>query len=125
MSDPLLEALRILPRLFALTAKGLSPISIRDQMVRAQMLVIRALEQGEITRGDKILVVGAGAAGAVAAMTCARCGICGCSAGLYREALHEIYIPRIQRGNASFAAKVLGVRGALLSVLVHFFENGR
>ena len=51
--------------------------------------------------------------------------IFGCNAGLFRDALHEIYIPRIQRGNASFAAKVLGVRGALLSVLVHFFENGR
>ena len=51
--------------------------------------------------------------------------ICGCNAGLYREALHEVYIPRIQRGNASFAANVLGARGALLSVLVHFFENGR
>ena len=51
--------------------------------------------------------------------------ICGCKAGLFREALHEIYIPRIQRGNASFAAKVLGVRGALLSVLVHFFESRR
>jgi serine/threonine protein kinase/predicted ATPase len=51
--------------------------------------------------------------------------ICGCSAGLFREALHEVYIPRIQRGNASFAANALGVRGALLSVLVHFFENGR
>ncbi|MBV8416121.1 MAG: FAD-binding protein [Verrucomicrobia bacterium] len=75
MSDPLLEALRILPRLFALTAKGLSPISIRDQMVRAQMLVTRALEQGEITRADKVLVVGAGAAGAVAAMTSASCGL--------------------------------------------------
>jgi hypothetical protein len=75
MSDPLLEALRILPRLFALTAKGLSPISIRDQMVRAQMLVTRALEQGEITRDDKVLVVGAGAAGAVAAMTCASGGL--------------------------------------------------
>jgi len=24
--------------------------------------------------------------------------ICGCNAGLYREALHEVYIPRIQRG---------------------------
>ena len=35
------------------------------------------------------------------------------------------YIPRIQRGNASFAANVLGARGALLSVLVHFFEHGR
>ena len=51
--------------------------------------------------------------------------ICGCNAGLFREALHEVYIPRIQRGNASFAANVLGARGALLSVLVHFFEHGR
>ena len=51
--------------------------------------------------------------------------ICGCNAGLFREALHEVYIPRIQRGNASFAANVLGARGALLSVLIHFFENGR
>jgi MalT-like TPR region len=51
--------------------------------------------------------------------------ICGCNAGLFREALHEVYIPRIQRGNASFAANVLGARGPLLSVLVHFFEQGR
>ena len=51
--------------------------------------------------------------------------ICGCNAGLFREALHEVYIPRIQRGNASFAAKVLGARAALLSVLAHFFEHGR
>jgi hypothetical protein len=34
--------------------------------------------------------------------------ICGCNAGLFREALHEVYIPRIQRGNASFTANVLG-----------------
>jgi TolB-like protein len=51
--------------------------------------------------------------------------ICGCNAGLFREALHEVYIPRIQRGDACFAAKVLGARGALLSVLAHFFEDGR
>ena len=51
--------------------------------------------------------------------------ICGCDAGLLREALHEVYIPRIQRGNASFAAKILGARAALLSVLAHFFEHGR
>ena len=51
--------------------------------------------------------------------------ICGCNAGLLREALHEIYIPRIQRGNTSFAANVLGARGALLSALAHFFEHGR
>jgi serine/threonine protein kinase/tetratricopeptide (TPR) repeat protein len=51
--------------------------------------------------------------------------ICGCKAGLFREALHEVYIPRIQRGNASFAGNILGARGALLSVLAHFFEYGR
>jgi tetratricopeptide (TPR) repeat protein len=50
--------------------------------------------------------------------------VCGCNAGLYREALHEVYIPRIQRGNAYFAGKVLGATGPLLSVLVHFFEHG-
>ena len=51
--------------------------------------------------------------------------ICGCQAGLLHDALHEVYIPRIQRGDASYAAKVLGARGALLSVLVNFFEEGR
>jgi serine/threonine protein kinase len=51
--------------------------------------------------------------------------ICGCNAGLLRAALHEVYLPRIQRGNGAFAANVLGARGALLSVLVHFFEHGR
>ena len=51
--------------------------------------------------------------------------ICGCNAGLYREALQEVYIPRIQRGDSSFAAKVLGARGALLLILAHFFESGR
>jgi anaphase-promoting complex subunit 5 len=51
--------------------------------------------------------------------------ICGCNARLYQEALHEVYLPRIQRGSASFAANVLGARGPLLSVLAHFFEQGR
>ena len=51
--------------------------------------------------------------------------ICGCNAGLFREALNDVYIPRIQRGDTYFAVKVLGARGALLSVLAHFFEYGR
>jgi serine/threonine protein kinase len=51
--------------------------------------------------------------------------ICGCNAGLFREALHKIYIRRIQRGDATFAANVLGARGVLLLVLAHFFEQGR
>jgi hypothetical protein len=50
--------------------------------------------------------------------------ICGCNAGLFRDALHEIYIPRIQRGDTFFASNSLGARGALLSVLAHFFEHG-
>jgi len=49
--------------------------------------------------------------------------ICACRAGLFREALHEVYLPRIQRGDVSYAAKVLGARGALLSMLIHFFEH--
>jgi predicted ATPase len=51
--------------------------------------------------------------------------ICGCNAGLFRDALHKVYTRRIQRGGASFAANILGARGALLSVLAHFFEHGR
>ena len=51
--------------------------------------------------------------------------ICGCNAGLFREALYYIIIPRIQRGDVYFAANVLGARGALLLVLVHFFEHAR
>jgi predicted ATPase len=51
--------------------------------------------------------------------------ICGCNAGLLREALREVYMPRIQRGNACFAANVLGATGPLLSALAHFFEHGR
>jgi hypothetical protein len=51
--------------------------------------------------------------------------ICGCNAGLFRDALHQLYVPRIQRGDASFASNVLGARGALLSALIHFFQDGR
>ena len=51
--------------------------------------------------------------------------ICGCNAGLFRETLNEVYIPRIQRGNACFAANILRARGVLLSALIHFFEHGR
>jgi hypothetical protein len=51
--------------------------------------------------------------------------ICGCDAGLFQDALHEVYIPRIQRGDVYFAANFLGARGALLSILAHFFEEGR
>jgi serine/threonine protein kinase/tetratricopeptide (TPR) repeat protein len=50
--------------------------------------------------------------------------ICACNVGLLHDALREVYLPRIQRDNKSFAANVLGVRGALLSALAPFFEQG-
>jgi hypothetical protein len=31
--------------------------------------------------------------------------ICGCNAWMFRKALHEVYIPRIQRGNTSFSSE--------------------
>jgi hypothetical protein len=51
--------------------------------------------------------------------------ICGCNAGLFRQALHEVYVPRIQRGDTCFAARILGARETLLLVLAHFFEHER
>jgi serine/threonine protein kinase/predicted ATPase len=51
--------------------------------------------------------------------------ICGCQAGLLRDALHEVYIQRIQRGDALYTGNVLAARQPLLSVLVHFFQDGR
>jgi hypothetical protein len=50
--------------------------------------------------------------------------MCACNVGLLHDALHEVYLPRIQRGSKSFVANVLGVRGALLSALAAFFEQG-
>jgi serine/threonine protein kinase len=50
--------------------------------------------------------------------------MCACNVGLLHDALYQVYLPRIQRGNKSFAANVLGVRGALLSTLAAFFEQG-
>lgn len=48
----------------------------------------------------------------------------GCNAGRHRDALHEVYLPRIMRGKQSYAARVLGARGALLSALTYFVERG-
>jgi predicted ATPase len=49
----------------------------------------------------------------------------GCQAGRYRDALHEVFIPRILRGeNQSYATRQLGARGAVVSSLSYFFEDG-
>jgi serine/threonine protein kinase/tetratricopeptide (TPR) repeat protein len=49
--------------------------------------------------------------------------ICGCHAGLFREALHEVYIPRIMRNRTMFAATVLGAYESLLSILAFLFSD--
>jgi hypothetical protein len=50
--------------------------------------------------------------------------VCGCNAGRERDALHDVYLARIMRGDEFYAAYQLGAVGPLLSVLVHFFTGG-
>jgi FAD binding domain len=70
-TDPFLLAHLIHPLTFDIGG-GLSPISIRDQMIRGRMLVDRALEQGLIGPDRPLLVIGAGAAGGTAAIHAAQ-----------------------------------------------------
>src|SRR5579871_2990726 len=67
MPDPLLVAHAVYPFTFDISGR-LTPISIRDQMVRARMIVDHAYQAGLIGEGRPLVVAGAGAAGATAAM---------------------------------------------------------
>lgn len=71
MPDTFLEAHRAGPLQFAI-AGPLSPISIRDQMVRAKMFIDRAIDGGLIGPTRPLFVVGAGAGGATAAVYAAQ-----------------------------------------------------
>lgn len=73
MSDPFLRAHKLSPRLYSL--EGRTPLSIRDQLVRAQTLIERLLLTQVLVPGSKLAVVGAGAAGATVAVIAARRGI--------------------------------------------------
>jgi hypothetical protein len=70
MADPFLLSHSCAPLLFTLAAP-LTPVSIRDQMIRAKMFVDRAVEQALISANRPLLVMGAGAAGVTAAMRAA------------------------------------------------------
>jgi hypothetical protein len=92
VDDPFLLAHIVRPFFFDIGGK-LSPVSIRDQMIRGRMIVDRAYERGIITgasatsrsgydgdedpfaAGGELLVVGAGAAGVTAALRAAGHGI--------------------------------------------------
>jgi hypothetical protein len=74
MPDPFLLAHQVGEFVFDIGGK-LTPISVRDQMIRGQSIVDRALAAGFKDRGKALLVIGAGAAGACAAIRAAAEGI--------------------------------------------------
>jgi hypothetical protein len=74
MPDPFLSTHQVAEFVFDIGGK-LAPISIRDQMVRGQSIVDRALAAGFKTQSKDLLVIGAGAAGACAAIRAAAEGI--------------------------------------------------
>jgi hypothetical protein len=74
MGDPLIDAHWLWPNLFVL-GSPLTPISIRDQMVRSRWLVDRLISTRQIRIGDTVLVVGAGVAGATAAIRAAQLSV--------------------------------------------------
>ncbi len=74
MPDPFLLAHQVAESVFDIGSK-LYPVSIRDQMVRGQSIIDRAVAAGFAPTGRELLVIGAGAAGAVAAIRAATLGI--------------------------------------------------
>ena len=70
MTDPFLLSHRCAELQFTI-AGPLTPVSIRDQMIRGRMFVDRAIEQALLSADRPLLVVGAGAGGATAAMRAA------------------------------------------------------
>src|SRR5579883_2876739 len=66
-ADPFLRAHKIAACYFDIGGR-ISPISIRDQMLRARTFVHRAFEEGLLEHGSRLLIIGGGAAGATAAI---------------------------------------------------------
>ena len=74
MADPFLLSHSCGPLQFTI-AGPLTPVSIRDQMLRAKLAVDRCFEQRLISDTRPLLVVGAGVGGATAAIRAAELGI--------------------------------------------------
>lgn len=70
MADPFVRAHTARPFIYNLA--GRTPVSIRDQLLRAHLLTQRLLGSGVLVPGSRLLVVGAGAAGATVAILAAR-----------------------------------------------------
>jgi hypothetical protein len=52
-----------------------------------------------------------------------RATVYGCKAGMHEAALKDVFIPRIMRGNRSYATQTLGALLAVLDVLAYFFTE--
>ena len=91
MPDPLLLAHEVAPFFFELGGR-LSPVSIRDQMVRAQLLVDRAVIAKLISPSRPLLVIGAGAAGVTATIQAVE--------------VHKVPTILIDRGRIPFAVQL-------------------
>jgi hypothetical protein len=76
MLDPFFRNHLINPRTFSVGGR-LSPIAIRDQIIRGYMIVERAFEQDLIHKEDNLplLIVGAGVSGITAAIRAAEIGV--------------------------------------------------
>ncbi|MGA2602483.1 MAG: FAD-dependent oxidoreductase, partial [Bryobacteraceae bacterium] len=74
MADPFLLCHACGPYEFTI-AGPLTPVSIRDQMIRAKMFADRAVEVGIISSSRDLLVLGGGAGGVTAAIRAAQLGI--------------------------------------------------
>lgn len=70
--DPFLAAHQISSGVYSLA--GRSPVSIRDQIVRAHYLTDRLFDARKVTTGTQLAVIGGGAAGASVAILAARRG---------------------------------------------------
>ena len=73
MADPFVAVHQLTPRTYDLSGR-FEPASIRDQMIRAWLLVDRLFEQTTIKNDSRILVVGAGASGVTAGIAAAERG---------------------------------------------------
>ena len=76
MADPFLLAHHVAERVFNISGK-LSPVSLKDQVIRGRLFVDRAFEEGLITSAPDqgLLILGGGACGVTAAIRAAELGV--------------------------------------------------
>lgn len=92
--DPSIALHRVPGSEFRYELSGLRTGSIRDQILRAQQLVLALKEAGKISKSLRLLVLGGGAAGVTAALTA-------CKAGVHTVLVERTATPFFTQLNAS------------------------